>query len=581
MRYLRMLSNSLVGGAIGAAYLAVLVLQLNPDVRLNAANVAPLYLALELSYGLHLAATFYVLIVLRQLLAFEVDSPRWISGGVLTWCSGAAASGAAALMWLNRRTFSAILPDDTARRLTTGAGWMTACAVLFFLLGLVHYSFGRRGGRVASALYALALTASLSLPLAARGTGTVATRQPPRAPVRVSAPALPSPRVVMILLDGASLNAISAGAAEGRLLNFARMLDSGASMYLSTLRPTQPAPVWAAVATGKLPTKNGVRAAARYRIRSSDPFDVLPDYCFAHLLVRFGFVSEQPHTSADFTALPIWDLLSRADVSVGIVGWPLSYPVRPVNGYLVSENLRAVAASALTEDGTAVYPADALAVARTIVEAMQADSAAGSAASLANADRSAIDRALFANDRMLEQVAGQLQAAVQPRLAVMRYRGLDTAGHDFLRYADPGAFGDVSDQERRAFGRVLPTAYGVMDEVIGRALSSLGPDDLLVVVSGFGMEPLGLGKRWLEKVLNGWDKSGTHERGPDGFLLAYGGAVAPGRRPPGALVDVLPTLLYFFGLPVGHDMDGAARTDLFSKAFTEERPITFIPTYER
>ena len=35
------------------------------------------------------------------------------------------------------------------------------------------------------------------------------------------------------------------------------------------------------------------------------------------------------------------------------------------------------------------------------------------------------------------------------------------------------------------------------------------------------------------------------------------------------------------GLPVGRDMDGYARTDLFQPAFTEDRPITFIPTYDR
>jgi len=29
------------------------------------------------------------------------------------------------------------------------------------------------------------------------------------------------------------------------------------------------------------------------------------------------------------------------------------------------------------------------------------------------------------------------------------------------------------------------------------------------------------------------------------------------------------------------DMDGYARTDLFQPSFTGERPITFIPTYDR
>jgi hypothetical protein len=28
-------------------------------------------------------------------------------------------------------------------------------------------------------------------------------------------------------------------------------------------------------------------------------------------------------------------------------------------------------------------------------------------------------------------------------------------------------------------------------------------------------------------------------------------------------------------------MDGYARTDLFQRTFTDERPITFIPSYDR
>ena len=72
--------------------------------------------------------------------------------------------------------------------------------------------------------------------------------------------------------------------------------------------------------------------------------------------------------------------------------------------------------------------------------------------------------------------------------------------------------------------------------------------------------------------------TGTHERAPDGFLLAYGAPVAPARQARGAVVDVAPTLLYFLGLPVARDMDGFVRTDLFTREFNEQRTITFIPS---
>ena len=49
----------------------------------------------------------------------------------------------------------------------------------------------------------------------------------------------------------------------------------------------------------------------------------------------------------------------------------------------------------------------------------------------------------------------------------------------------------------------------------------------------------------------------------------------------GSVVDVTPTILYFLDLPVGRDMDGFARADIFSREFTAERPIAFIPSYDR
>jgi hypothetical protein len=60
------------------------------------------------------------------------------------------------------------------------------------------------------------------------------------------------------------------------------------------------------------------------------------------------------------------------------------------------------------------------------------------------------------------------------------------------------------------------------------------------------------------------------------------GPLPRGRLPArAAVVDVAATILYFLGLPIGRDMDGYARIDVFQGAFTDERPITFIPTYDR
>jgi len=184
-------------------------------------------------------------------------------------------------------------------------------------------------------------------------------------------------------------------------------------------------------------------------------------------------------------------------------------------------------------------------------------------------------------DRVYDRIAQALGQSRPTQVTIVRYQSLDPIGHYFLRYATPAEFGDVSDEERRRLGSVLERHYAMIDEAIGRAIGALGPDDLLLVVSGYGMQPIGLGRRLIEKLLGDPDLSGTHDGSPEGFLMAYGAQVAKGRPSPGWVVDVTPTVLYFLGLPVGRDMDGYARTDLFQRTFTEDRPITFIPTYDR
>jgi len=185
-------------------------------------------------------------------------------------------------------------------------------------------------------------------------------------------------------------------------------------------------------------------------------------------------------------------------------------------------------------------------------------------------------------DRLNDRIARAMSRARPAQVTITRYQSLDPIGHYFLRYAAPSEFGDVTDEERRRLGRVLEAHYAMIDDAIGRAMVALGPDDLLLVVSGYGMEPLGLGKRLIERVIGDPDVSGTHEAAPDGFLMAYGAPVARGRREARAsVVDVVPTMLYFLGLPIGRDMDGYVRTDLFHRSFSDERPLSFIPTYDR
>ena len=125
MRYLRMLSNSLVAGSMAAACLVVLFLQLNPALPLFQGASWGLIATIWAGYGVNFSALFYALIVAQQLLVAEALSPGWFSVRLLGPFCASATVLAAALMWLNLRGLHAALDDEAVRRMTIGAAAMT------------------------------------------------------------------------------------------------------------------------------------------------------------------------------------------------------------------------------------------------------------------------------------------------------------------------------------------------------------------------------------------------------------------------------------------------------------------------
>ena len=258
-------------------------------------------------------------------------------------------------------------------------------------------------------------------------------------------------------------------------------------------------------------------------------------------------------------------MLDDYGISAGVVRWPLTYPAEPIRGFLVTDRFHSMLGTMFEIDGRATYPADT----QPVVHTAFAES------------EGSVPFALGRWDQSYSRAMHDLLAERPVSFTAIRYQGVDAVGHHYLRYAQPRTFGDVSDEERLKYGAVLERYYAYIDGQIGTALDHLAPGDLLLVVSGFGMELVGPVKHLLGRLIRDADLSGTHERAPDGFLLAYGESVAAGRYQRGSIVDVAPTILYFLGLPVGRDMDGYARADIFTRAFTAERPITFIPSHRR
>jgi predicted AlkP superfamily phosphohydrolase/phosphomutase len=121
-------------------------------------------------------------------------------------------------------------------------------------------------------------------------------------------------RLLIFGIDGGTFNVLEPMWAEGRLPHLARLRTEGASGVLSTVCPPLTAPAWATFQTGLQPGRHGV-------------FDFLAP-------PRLGYTRRLQNASA-LSAPRLFDTLSAAGRTVGALNVPLTFPPRPVNGFVV------------------------------------------------------------------------------------------------------------------------------------------------------------------------------------------------------------------------------------------------------
>jgi predicted AlkP superfamily phosphohydrolase/phosphomutase len=119
-------------------------------------------------------------------------------------------------------------------------------------------------------------------------------------------------KLLIIGLDGATFDLIKPWAAEGQLPTLAKLMQDGVTGDLESTLPPVTSPAWPTFMTGKNPGKHGVFDFIRPR---AGTFDMV--------------------NASQIKGQLLWEILSEAGYSVGVLNVPITFPPRPVNGYLV------------------------------------------------------------------------------------------------------------------------------------------------------------------------------------------------------------------------------------------------------
>lgn len=123
-------------------------------------------------------------------------------------------------------------------------------------------------------------------------------------------------RVVLIALDGATLELLSPWFEQGHLPTLARLYREGAGGVLQSSVPWATPTAFASLATGTNPGRHGV-------------------YDFGRLIGR-NLTSFVPTNGSDIRGPTVWKLLSDAGLRCGLVNVPMSYPAAEIDGFVIA-----------------------------------------------------------------------------------------------------------------------------------------------------------------------------------------------------------------------------------------------------
>jgi hypothetical protein len=511
-----------LAGAIFGLYMAHLLYFLNPQVEITAARLALVTLIYGLTCGLLFGSALWGLRALRvRIFGRRAEYKAHGFGFVVL-----AAFVSSFIYWMHLELLRIYLPIGAVRILSKATNAITVTAFVLLALWVVERNAAKRLSRTIFIAGVVLIAISAVFLYQRRDSYRPQGKEVVVATISQVAGHRP---VVFVAVRNLPYDWIVQMKGEGLLPFFDRATETA---YFTRLEPF-PTPhwksLWASLATGKLPHRHRVTGRFSYRtpINRQEPFLLLP---YGVGFRAWGLIPPVERINAPLPSgdsLPVWALFQRLQLPSMVVKWPSveTPPLPPAALGDVAQRFEATGAAK-----------------PQILANLGSDIAA------------------------LKELDGP--HAFQS-VALEGFSYAQRALHIFLN--ELPARGTMKGEALRHYAQSLDRVLGdVARRHHDHVLVICSPS--AVVLPELPANVFALGRRALSREDPGAD---------DGFLLVTGPIAAHRENPaPAHVSDVVPTMLFAAGLPVGRDMDGRIVTDAFTEEMLRGSAVSAIQTYE-
>ncbi len=397
-----------------------------------------------------------------------------------------------------------------------------------------------------SSLFVLVFCVLLSLPLFAQGQSSTK----------------PRPHVVVIGVNGMELDVIRPLLLQGKMPNLSTVIKKGAYGKLRTVSAPNCPRVYSTLFTSTKPEEHGVTG-----------------FIVGGITANTNMLKEEP----------IWSVLSKNGVSVGMANVPATFPVMPVNGYMISGMLTrgkncedgVLCAPKLSEvqGGEPVYPPALKAELLKNVGDFYIDCERMPAASdLRGHESEVIDAWLNKVQLIRDQQTHVFDYLLDHHPTEFTWLGQsceDRTGHWLYPIApyNAGYNPKINAVRTEAF----PDQYIAFDKVLGAILKHVDDNTYVIVVSDHGIKPLREFEETDPHAHMDHEKTtpviAKHDfaDGDDvpGSFFAMGPGIKHDLRLMGfeaSVYDIAPTILHLYGIPQPAQMRGHVLSEIFESS---------------
>jgi predicted AlkP superfamily phosphohydrolase/phosphomutase len=369
----------------------------------------------------------------------------------------------------------------------------------------------------------------------------------------------PRPRVVAVGVNGMELDVIRPLLLKGEMPNLARVIKNGAYGKLRTVSAPNCPRVYSTLFTSTKPEEHGVSG-----------------FIVGGITANTNMLKEEP----------IWSILSKSGVTVGMANVPATFPVMPVNGYMISGMLTrgkncedgVLCAPKLSEveGGDAVYPAAMKAELLEKVGDFYIDCERMPSAEQLKGNETAVIDGWLKKVQLIRdqqtQLFDYLLNTHPTEFTWLAQSCEDRAGHWLYPIApyNVGYNPKINAVRTDAF----PDQYIAFDKVLGTILKHVDDNTYVFIVSDHGIKPLREFEETDPHAHMDHEKTtpviAKHDfaDGDDvpGSFFAMGPGIKHDLRLMGfeaSVYDLAPTILHIYGIEQPKQMRGRVLSEIF------------------